>query len=179
MPRYAAFLRAVNLGRERRVGGEQLRALFERAGFHDVATFRTSGNVAFGADRKRGLAELIEAALADELGFPVPVYLRSESEMRAIAGHEPFDRTLVEGSKGKLQVVLLPANPAERARADALALATDEDRLAFGERELYWLPAGGTQRSALDWKRLDGLLGPTTMRTKGTIDAMAAKLFPG
>lgn len=144
----------------------------------DVATFRTSGNVAFEARRNGGLVELVEAALEDELGYPVPVFLRSEDEMRAMAAHEPFDPGVVEGSKGKLQVVLLSGKPGKQTRAGVLALASDEDRLAFGERELYWLPSGGTQRSALDWKRLDGLLGPTTMRTKGTIDAMTAKLFP-
>ena len=58
-----------------------------------------------------------------------------------------------------------------------LELASDEDRLAFGERELYWLPSGGTQRSALDLKAIGALLGPTTMRTKGTIDQLAAKYF--
>lgn len=47
--RYAAFLRAVNLGRNRRVSGAELKALFEELGLEEVATFRTSGNVVFEA----------------------------------------------------------------------------------------------------------------------------------
>jgi hypothetical protein len=58
-----------------------------------------------------------------------------------------------------------------------LALATEDDRLAFGERELYWLPKGGTQESALDLKTIDKLLGASTMRTKGTVEQMTAKYF--
>ena len=58
-----------------------------------------------------------------------------------------------------------------------LALATDADRLAFGDREVFWLPAGGTQDSALDQKAIGKLLGSTTMRTKGTIDQLVAKYF--
>jgi uncharacterized protein (DUF1697 family) len=74
-------------------------------------------------------------------------------------------------------VSLLAALPSTDAQADALALATDSDRIAFGERELYWLPSGGTLESALDQKALGALLGPSTMRTKGTVDQLAAKHF--
>jgi hypothetical protein len=58
-----------------------------------------------------------------------------------------------------------------------LALASDDDRLAFADRELYWLPSGGTQDSALDLKSIGSLLGLATMRTKNTVDQMAAKYF--
>ena len=49
--------------------------------------------------------------------------------------------------------------------------------MAFGKRELFWLPSGGTLESALDRQALDKLLGPTTMRTKGTVEQLAAKFF--
>ena len=52
--RYAAFIRAVNLGKNRRVTGAQLKTLFEEAGAEEVATFRTSGNVVFEAPRDMG-----------------------------------------------------------------------------------------------------------------------------
>ena len=60
-----------------------------------------------------------------------------------------------------------------------LAVATDTDRLAFGERELYWLPSGGTRDSGLNFKAIEKLLGSTTMRTKGTVEQMAAKYLAG
>ena len=59
--RYAAFLRAVNLGRNRRVTSAELRQIFEDAGAEEVATFRTSGNVVFEAPRD--MAAKIEKAL--------------------------------------------------------------------------------------------------------------------
>jgi uncharacterized protein (DUF1697 family) len=52
--RYAAFLRAVNLGKNRRVTSDRLKALFEEAGADEVATFRTSGNVVFEASARHG-----------------------------------------------------------------------------------------------------------------------------
>lgn len=177
--RYAAFLRAVNLGRNRRVSGAELREHFEAMGFGEVGSFRTSGNVVFttGSESEGELTARIEEGLTAALGHEAAVFLRSADQLRALAAHEPFDAAIVEASSGKLQVSLLAAAPAADAQAEALGLATDDDRLAFGGRELYWLPSAGTLDSALDQKALGQLLGPSTMRTKGTIDQLAAKHF--
>jgi uncharacterized protein (DUF1697 family) len=179
MPTHAAFLRAINLGPRRRVSSTELRSQFEALGFQDVATFRTSGNVVFEAGRE-GAAKLtsrIEKRLAESLGYDVAILLRTAGRVREIAGHEPFAASLVEASKGKLQVMLLSAKPAAGVREEVLASGTEEDRLAFGDRELYWLPSGGTRDSALDVRAFERLLGPMTMRTKGTIEQLAAKYF--
>jgi uncharacterized protein (DUF1697 family) len=172
MARHAAFLRAVNLGRQRQASSKALREAFEAEGFEDVATFRTSGNVVFDGP-SRDLTARIEHALQRALGFEVPVFLRTAKEVRAIAADDPFDESL----QGKLQVALLLEKPRAAARKQVLALATDDDLLAFGDRELYWLPSGGTQQSKLDLATITDVLGPTTMRTKGTIEQMAAKFF--
>jgi uncharacterized protein (DUF1697 family) len=178
--RYAAFLRGVNLGPRRRASSADLRAAFEGLGFAEVATFRTSGNVVFDAGREAAArpTERIETALADSLGFEVAVFLRTAAEIRAMTARRPFERQLVESSKGKLQVILLARKPAAGVQKQVLALGTAADRLAFGDRELYWLPSGGTRDSSLDLKGAEQLLGATTMRTQGTIDELAAKWFP-
>jgi uncharacterized protein (DUF1697 family) len=181
MERYAAFLRGINLAGHRAASGGELRAQFERLGFQEVATFRNSGNVVFDTAREppAKLTRRIEAGLEEGLGFEVVVFVRTASEVRSIADNEPFGREIVEASKGKLQVTLLESKPAAKTRKEVLALATDEDRLAFGDRELYWLPSGGTRDSALGGAAFDRLLAPTTMRTKGTIEQLAAKYFAG
>ena len=142
-----------------------------------MATFRTSGNVVFEAGRepRAKLAERIERAFAESLGWESQVFLRSAAELGAIAAHEPFGPELVAASKGKLQVSLLDTKPSAAKWSQALALATDQDLLARGARELYWLPSGGTRDSKLDTKAIEKLLGPTTMRTKGTIEQLVGK----
>ena len=75
MPTHAALLRGINVGGHTATKG-QLVAAFERAGLEDVATFRASGNVIFSA-RGRPQAAAIERELERELGFIVPVFLRS------------------------------------------------------------------------------------------------------
>jgi uncharacterized protein (DUF1697 family) len=177
MPTHVAFLRGMNLG-NRRIKNDELRSVFEGFGFDQVATFRASGNVVFGAREvggEEGLAKQIETGLGEELGYEVPVFLRSCAEVRKIAACRPFDPKLVEASGGKLQVSMLRKAPAAKARREALALATDQDLLEIEGRELYWLPSGGLLDSELDLKAIDALVGPDTRRTMGTIEQIAAK----
>jgi uncharacterized protein (DUF1697 family) len=179
MPRYAAFLRGINIG-NRRVKNDALRLACEGMGFVDVAIFRASGNVVLGTEGKNGPEEVtrrLEGGLEDSLGYEVAVFLRTAAQVRTIAGHEPFDAKLLEASTGKVQVSLLAEAPSAAARKRVLSLATAEDRLAIRGRELYWLPNGGISESALDLKAIGTALGLSTMRTKGTIDQIAAKHF--
>lgn len=175
MDRYVAFLRGMNLG-GRRITNDELRSHFEALGCDDVATFRASGNVIFAKDgRPADLTAKLEDGLANALGYEVPVFLRSAKELLAIAAYQPFDAKLIDASKGKLQIALLVKKPAAGAMKRALAMSTDADLLSIQGRELYWLPDGGLSDSELDLKAIAAALGPTTIRTKGTIDQIAAK----
>jgi uncharacterized protein (DUF1697 family) len=178
MSSYAAFLRGINVGGHR-IKSEELRSLFEQLGLTDVATFRASGNVVFTAKQESidKLRLRIEAHLESSLSYTVGTFLRTAKQVRAIADFDPFDVSLVEASAGKLQVTMLPATPSTSARNDVLRLATDQDRLAFGASELYWLPSGSILDSALDLKAIGKLLGMSTTRTKGTIEQLAQKYF--
>jgi uncharacterized protein (DUF1697 family) len=177
MSRYVAFLRGMNLG-DRRIKNEELRRHFEEMGYEEVATFRASGNVVFSSSRREAeskLAQRVEAALDERLGYDVPVFLRSIDEVTAIAAQRPFDPKRLRKSKGKLQVSLLQKKPGAAAKKKALALTSDEDLLAIEGRELYWLPSGGLLESDLDLKAIEALLGTDTRRTMGTIEQIAGK----
>jgi uncharacterized protein (DUF1697 family) len=176
--RYAAFLRGINVG-GRRVKNDALRECFEGMGFEGVAIFRASGNVIFEApgEATDELAERIEAGIEKDLGFSSRAFLRNARQIRAIAANEPFTKRQLDASKGKVQVSLLAEKPSKATRDEVLELASDDDLLAFSGRELYWLPKGGTQESTLGQERLAELFGTATMRTQGTIQAIAAKYF--
>ncbi|HEX5375140.1 MAG TPA: DUF1697 domain-containing protein [Solirubrobacterales bacterium] len=178
MDRHVAFLRGMNLG-NRRIKNDELRRCFEELDLTDVACFRASGNVIFGAGQadEAKLAKRIEAGLGESLGYEVPVFLRGADELRKVSAHEPFERPALAASKGKIQVVLLERKPAAANRKKALALSSGEDRLAIDGRQLYWLPRGGMSDSELDLKAVGAALGLHTIRTKGTIDQIAAKYF--
>src|SRR4051812_49902855 len=105
MPKYAAFLRGINIS-NRRASKDQLRSCFEALDYDDVGTFRASGNVIFVAGRESlaAMTARIEEALAGSLGYEVASFLRSAGAMRAICEHEPFPPVEVSASRGQLQV---------------------------------------------------------------------------
>jgi uncharacterized protein (DUF1697 family) len=170
----------MNLG-GRRIKNDALAGHFEEIGLEDVGVFRASGNVVFSAPREAAgrLTRRIEEGLAGALGYEVVVFLRTAAEVGAISAAEPFPAKLVDTSKGKLQVSILADRPSRADREAILSLGSDEDRLAFGERELFWLPSGGILDTDLDLSAVDAILGVSTRRTKGTIDLIAAKYFSG
>ena len=73
--------------------------------------------------------------------------------------------------------MFLDAAPDEKTRARLLTLATETDRLAIDGRELHWLPAAGILASTLDFAALEKLVGPTTTRTRNTVERLAAKFL--
>ena len=179
MSRLAAFLRGMNLGR-RRISNADLAAHVVALGFTDVATFRASGNVILTdpdgapiADAARRLEEGLSAALA----YDVPVFARGAQQMRAMAAADPFTDAQLKASTGKSQVILLHDAPGSRARRAALALLPDDDCFAFEDAALHWLPRAGLNETELDFKALARAVGPTTVRTKGTIELIAARWF--
>src|SRR5262245_21910847 len=91
MPRYVAFLRAINIG-GRVVKMERLRRLFEELSFDNVETFIASGNVLFesSAKNRAALEARIEKHLAEALGYEVAALVRTDDEVMAIARYQPF-----------------------------------------------------------------------------------------
>src|SRR4051812_12677370 len=91
MPKYVAFLRAINVGGHV-VTMAQLRALFNSLEFEGVESFIASGNIIFDS-RSRSESALrgkIEKCLRRELGYDVATILRSIDEISKIASYKPF-----------------------------------------------------------------------------------------
>ena len=176
MQRYVVFLRGMNLG-GRRITNDDLCAHVRALGFDAVSAFLASGNVLFAATGSTAsqIAQRIASGLAAALDYDVPTFVRTAREVATIAAHEPFD-TAVGEDGGKLQVALLARKPTAGKAKQALAHATNDDRLALHGRELYWLPRGRLTDSTLDHRALETALGPMTVRTHRTLVRLAAKL---
>jgi uncharacterized protein (DUF1697 family) len=84
MPRYAAFLRAVNVG-GRTVRMAALRELLVEAGLNDVATHIQTGNVVFssGLRSTAKVEALFEQVQREAFGFEVVTMVRSRPELEA------------------------------------------------------------------------------------------------
>ncbi len=171
-----AFLRGMNLGR-RRITNEALAQAFTDLGFEAVQVFLASGNVVFSSDEKPSALEgRIAEGLEASLGYPVLTFVRTDAEVRSIAGQPPFD-----GARGRVggkpQVIFLPKPPPAAKRRKAMELATEDDRLVFSGAQVLWLPSGGISDSELDLDAIGKLVGPTTVRTHNTVVRLAKKFL--
>ncbi len=169
----------MNLGK-RRIKNTELCGCFEALGFTEVGAFLASGNVVFdtrSADTGE-VARTIEDGLRASLQYEVPTFVRTAAEVCAIAASTPFTASELDGA-GKPQVALLQTPPDETARNSVLALSTPDDRLVIEGRELHWLPSGGISDSTLDITTIQRALGPMTIRTRRTVERLAAKYLGG
>ena len=116
MPRYIAFLRAINVGGHI-VKMNPLKGLFESLGFSRVETFIASGNVIFETNNKTPakLEQEIESALLKTLGYEVHTFLRTDSEVADIAQYKPFRDSELK-SVGALYVGFLAAHGKRSAK---------------------------------------------------------------
>ena len=173
MPRYVAFLRAINVG-GRTVKMDRLRAIFEGAGLSNVATVIASGNVVFDSPRSAAsLERAIEAALEAELGYAVATMLRTPAELAAIVDAVERDR-LAEGVT--LYVGFLKRVPAAAAVRAAVALSNEVDTLSVRGRELYWRCATAFSRSTLTGAKIEKQLQvAATLRNLNTVERLARR----
>jgi uncharacterized protein (DUF1697 family) len=176
MERYAAFLRAINVGGHT-VKMDRLRALFGEMGFSGVSTVIASGNVIFHT-RSRSADQLegqIERHLRQALGYDVAVFVRSAPELAALARYEPFPRADLDTVGITLSVVFFQTPPSAAARQKLLSMRTPTDDFHISEREAYWLCRTRMSDSTVFKKGLlDKVIGiPGTSRNMNTVRKIA------
>lgn len=110
MPRYAAFLRGVMPTNAKMPA---LKAAFEAAGFTDVRTVLSSGNVVFSAAKtSEATLELkAEAAMSQRLGKPFLTIVRSIDGLERILVNDPY-RPFRVNPEAKRIVTFLRGRPA-------------------------------------------------------------------
>ena len=175
MPRYFALLRRINVGGHR-VKMDRLRELVEVLGFQQIETFIASGNVIFSSTSRdvHAMEERIDRHLKEALGYGVPTFIRSQSELESIATFEPSEPAPTDQS---VYVIFLPESADVELRRSLDNLSSDTDRFEFAGREAYWLIRGKLSESPLFGVDLTKVTGraPTTMRNMTTIRRLVAK----
>jgi uncharacterized protein (DUF1697 family) len=131
MPRYVALLRGVTPMNARMPA---LKDAFETAGFTDVKTVLSSGNVIFGARAasEASLERRAEAAMGKRLGRAFPTVVRPLEALQEIVASDPYqDFALPPGAKRVVTFLRSPpkvrlALPIELDGARILRLAGGE-----------------------------------------------------
>lgn len=132
MPRYAAFLRGVSPTNARM---PDVKRAFEAAGFTNVATVLSSGNVLFDAASRSTAAieRKIEAALEKALGRPFPTLVRPIDALRRMLESDPYRGAKVPVAAKRVVTFVrdakeVPDLPIER---DGARIVKFEDAVAF------------------------------------------------
>jgi uncharacterized protein (DUF1697 family) len=129
---YVALLRAVNVGGTSKLPMVELRRIAVELGLENARTYIASGNLLFTSDLdEQGVRDSLEAALARHMGKPVPVMVRTASQMAEVVEANPF-----KDAPGRRVLATFLNEPAAQ---DAIenAKGLDGERLAVGTREIY------------------------------------------
>jgi uncharacterized protein (DUF1697 family) len=177
VPKYIAFLRAINVGGHT-VKMDHLRRLFEGMGFTGVETFIASGNVIFEAadESPQALEPRIEKALQEALGYKVATFIRTPAELAEIAGYKAFTAPDMEAEGNFLYISFVAETPSQEAEQKLLSFTTEVDEFHIHKREVYWLCRKKLSESKFSGALLEKTLGlPVTMRNATTVKRMASK----
>lgn len=176
MPRYVAFLRAVNVG-GRQVKMDELRDHFRAAGMSDVETFIASGNVIFSstATNEAALEQKLEGHLKKVLGFEVPTLIRTTADVAAAAARTPYSDAEV-ATAGTFLAAFLRAPLDAAGRKGLAGLASDVDRFVAHGREVYWLATTKQSETKLTIVKFEKAVRcAATMRAMTSLRKLAAK----
>lgn len=161
----------------RRVAGNELISIAESCDFSNPATFLASGNLVFDTSQGPEVQRILEEALRRNLGYEVPVMLRTADQVRTIAASTMYDAQRLKASSGKIQVSLLMTEPTQQQVEETLLLSNADDALAMRGQELYWLPSGNMSDSELNNAAIDKILGMRTTRTMNTVQRLSKKFL--
>ena len=132
MTAYVALLRAVNVGGTSKLPMSDLRSIAEELGFGSPKTFIASGNLVFSSDsHEHDVRERLENRIAEHMGKPVPVMIRTAEQMAEVAAANPF----ADAPGRRVLVTFLSEPPPKSALDDARG--REGERLALGKREIY------------------------------------------
>jgi uncharacterized protein (DUF1697 family) len=176
MPRYIAFLRAINVGGHT-IKMDHLREIFASLGFANVETFIASGNVVFEttAQDTVALEARIGTALQAALGYEVATFLRTDVELARIAAHQAFPQSELDAAQA-LNIAFLTGPLDVESVRKLMALKSEIDDFATHEREIYWLCRKKQSESTFSNAILEKTLGrQSTLRGANTVQKMAAK----
>jgi uncharacterized protein (DUF1697 family) len=177
MPKYVAFLRAINVGGHV-VKMDHLRSVFEELGFKNVETFIASGNVIFDTrtTNVKSLESKIEKHLQKSFGYEVITILRSVDDLVRISEYEPFETHELNAEGNTLFVCFLADQPTKKATKNLLSRATAVDGFHVSDREVYWLYRRNNGESKFYGPPLEKCLSlPTTVRNVNTVRRLAKK----
>lgn len=115
---YAAFLRGINIGGNKKVPMADLKKMLEKNGFSNVQTILASGNVVLDSSEKNleAIKEKIEKQIEETFGFQVKTIVHSMNYIKKLMVDDPFKGIEVT-KETRLYVTFLSQKPKSTFKA--------------------------------------------------------------
>jgi uncharacterized protein (DUF1697 family) len=118
----------------------------------------------------------IENHLKETLGYDVATFVRSTSELAAVANYRPFSDSELDGDGNGLYVAFVAKPPSDQAIQKLLSFSTEVDEFHIHGREVYWLCRKKFSESAFSGALLEKTFGMrATVRNSTTVRKITAK----
>lgn len=174
-----AFLRAINLGKNRKFPMAEVRACLEAAGFEDPETYIASGNVRVRSTLRSPakVADRLEEVFEADRGFAVPTVVLTAKELREVYDEAVRLEAPVDGKADELRryVTLLKETPTAAAVKELEALGDDSEAVRVRGRVVHLWMRQGYQNAKLNNARVEKLLGVATTRDLKVITTLAER----
>jgi uncharacterized protein (DUF1697 family) len=173
MTAWICLLRGVNVGGNKMLKMDALKALFGTIGLRDAKTYLQSGNVVFRSDEtdRAVLMRRIEDGIRKKSGLEVKIILRTADELRKVIAANPLPPE--DHNPAALLVAFLGGPITKDAKALLTSLKIPSEELHFGKQELYlYFPegiAGSKLSNALTEKKVGVNV---TARNWNTVNAL-------
>jgi uncharacterized protein (DUF1697 family) len=187
MKRWAALLKGINVGGNRKLPMAELRDFAETLGFANVRTLLASGNLVFDAEKTSAAAleARLEAEAEERLGLRTEFLLRDGAAMDAVIAANPFPQQARERPGHLLVHFFQRTAPAPAWLAAIDADNAGPEQLVVAGRELFVDYADGIGTSVLPplmakakYRALAGDTGVNTARNWNTVLKLGAMLAP-
>ena len=160
MNHYISLLHGINVGGQRRIRMEELRALYESLNFNNVSTYLQSGNVIFDSHKSSisGLTNTIETAIEQTFGFSVTTLIRTKKEFYNLIESNPF-LDECNGDITRLHVTFLSDTPSSSSVIEIKEVDCGSDQLFISGKEIHLYCPNGYGRTKLSNSFFERKLG--------------------
>ena len=173
MTTFLAFLRAINLGKNRRLPMSQLQDCLTGAGYTAVETYLATGNVKVGTTkRSRSAVEKdIEAVLEQATGFEVPTIVLTPEELSRLYA----DAVGVGAEAQRRYLTLLKEEPPPDLVAEIDSWDAPGEGARVLGRAVYWWIDHPNAAAKLSNARVEKRLGTATTRDLKVITTLTER----
>ena len=173
MPKYIAFLRAINVGGNSIIKMADLKRIFESFGLENVETFIQSGNVIFESKETSAsvLEEQIERQMEMASGKRIQIFVRTMRDVIKMVSECPFQPK--EGLA--VYVTILDKTPSKKNVEALMGFRSDADDFLVKGNKAYNLRRNREKSIFTNHSVEQVLAVPGTTRNMTTIKKLAEK----